>query len=116
VLSDRWPLRQISLMDGPRTTWVLRTPEHFSRTTLRLARAEARIYDQMAPPDVLCVLRLDPEVAVARRSDEESGYVRARNTEVRDIDWSPTAATVIDATSPPAAVLDAIRRAVWERL
>lgn len=116
VVSDRWPLRQISLMDGPRTTWVLRTPERFPRSTLRLARLEARIYDQIAPPDVLVVLRIDPEVAVARRADEESGYVRARNTEVGDLDWSATPATVVDATSPPEAVLDVIRRAVWERL
>jgi len=116
VVSDRWPLRQISLMDGPRTTWVLRTPERFSRTTLRLARAEARIYGQIAPPDVLFVLRIDPEVAVARRSDEESGYVRARNAEVRGVDWAGSSATVVDATSPPEVVLDVIRRAVWERL
>lgn len=116
VISDRWPLAQINLMDGPRTTWVLRTPDRFSRTTRRLARAEARIYDQIAPPDVLCVLSIDPEVAVARRSDEESGYVRARNAEVRAVDWSETRATVIDGASPPGLVLDTIRRAVWERL
>ena len=116
VVSDRWPLEQISLMDGPRTTWILRNPESFSSTTLRLARAEARIYDQIAPPDVLFVLRIDPEVAVARRSDEESGYVRARNAEVRSVDWSGTSATVVEATSPPEVVLDLIRQAVWERL
>lgn len=116
VVSDRWPLRQISLMDGPRTTWILRNPEKFSSTALRLARAEARIYDQIAPPDLLFVLRIDPEVAVARRSDEESGYVRARNTEVRDVDWSGTSATVVDATLPPEAVQATIRQAVWERL
>jgi hypothetical protein len=65
---------------------------------------------------VLFVLRIDPEVAVARRSDEESGYVRARNTEVRGVDWSGTSATVVEATSPPEVVLDLIRQAVWERL
>ncbi len=116
VVSDRWPLTQISLMDGPRTTWVLRTPQAFSRRTLALARAERRIYADIAPPDVLVVLRIDPEVAVVRRHDEESGYVRARNTEVRDIDWTGTGAVVLDATSPPEAILDAVRRAIWERL
>ncbi len=116
VVSDRWPLRQISLMDGPRTTWILRDPDRFPATALRLARAEARIYDQIAPPDMLFVLRIDPEVAVARRSDEESGYVRARNTEVRDVDWSGTAATVVDATLPPETVQATIRQSVWEQL
>ena len=116
VVSDRWPLEQISLMDGPRTTWTLRTPDRFSSLTRRIARAEQRVYAQIEPPDVLVVLRIDPEVAVARRSDEESSYVRARNTEVRDIDWSRTPATVIDATLPPEQVLARVRRAIWERL
>jgi hypothetical protein len=116
VVTDRWPLRQIATMDGPRTTWTLRTPDRFSRLTLRIARAEQRIYDQIQPPDVLVVLRLDPEVAVARRFDEPSRYVRARNTEVYEADWSGSGAVVVDATLPPDEVLDAVRRAVWERL
>jgi thymidylate kinase len=116
VVSDRWPLKEIALMDGPRTTWVLRTPERFSALTRRIATAEQRVYAQIAPPDVLVVLRIDPEVAVARRTDEESTYVRARNTEVRDVDWSRTQAVVVDAGLPPETVLDAVRRTVWERL
>ncbi|MGA9747260.1 MAG: hypothetical protein WBQ50_07400 [Nocardioides sp.] len=116
VVTDRWPLPQIATMDGPRTTWTLRNPEQFSRLTLRIARAEQRIYDQIQPPDVLVVLRLDPEVAVARRHDEPSRYVRARNTEVYDADWSGTGAVVVDATLPPEQVLDAVRRTIWERL
>jgi hypothetical protein len=116
VVTDRWPLVQIATMDGPRTTWTLRTPDRFSRLTLRIAQAEQRIYDQIQPPDVLVVLRLDPEVAVARRFDEPSRYVRARNTEVYEADWSGTGAVVVDATLPPDEVLDAVRRAVWERL
>jgi hypothetical protein len=116
VVSDRWPLPQIRLMDGPRTTWLLDHGQRFGRVTRALARAEGRVYAQMAPPDVLVVLRLDPEVAVARRSDEEECYVRARNTEVRDVDWSGTDAVVVDATLPPEKVLAAIRRTVWARL
>jgi hypothetical protein len=116
VVSDRWPLDQITLMDGPRTTWTLQSPAAFSATTLRIARAEQKVYSQIAPPDILVVLRIDPEVAVARRSDEESSYVRARNTEVRDVDWSSTHAVVLDAEMPPDAVLAAIRRIVWQRL
>ena len=116
VVTDRWPLAQIATMDGPRTTWTLRTPERFSRLTRRIARAEQRIYDQIAPPDVLIVLRLDPEIAVRRRHDEPSRYVRNRNQEVYDADWSGTNAVVVDATLPPHEVLDVVRRIVWERL
>lgn len=112
VVSDRWPLPQITLMDGPRTTWLLRQ-DGVGRVTRALASREAALYRQIAPPDVLVVLRIDPEIAVARRSDEESGYVRARNTEVRDADWTGTGAVVVDASMPAEQVLAEVRQAIW---
>lgn len=116
VVSDRWPLQQIRLMDGPRTTWLLQDEERLGRLTRWLCRREAAIYAQVAPPDVLVVLRIDPEVAVLRRHDEEASYVRARNTEVRSLSWAGTDAVVVEATLPPEEVLALIRSAVWERL
>jgi thymidylate kinase len=103
-------------MDGARTTWVLEHPDRFGPVTRALARAEQRSYGQIGEPDVLVVLRLDPEVAVARRTDEASDFVRVRNTEIFDLDWSATDAVVVDATRPPAEVLAEVRRAVWDRL
>lgn len=116
VVSDRWPLEQIRLMDGARTTWLLQEEEQLGRLTRWLCRREAAAYAQIAPPDVLVVLRIDPEVAVLRRHDEEASYVRARNTEVRGLDWAGTDAVVVDATLPRDEVLSLIRAAVWERL
>jgi hypothetical protein len=116
VVSDRWPLPQIRLMDGPRTTWIEDFSDSGDGISGRLARAERRLYADIAPPDVLIVLRLDPEIAVARRLDEDSGYVRARNTEVYEVDWLGTDAVVVDASLPPEAVLAEIRQAIWSRL
>lgn len=116
VVSDRWPLPQIRLMDGPRTTWLLDHEQALGRVTRWLCHRERAIYAQIAPPDVVVVLRIDPEVAVARRWDEEATYVRARNTEVLGVDWSDTDAVVVDATLPPEEVLARVRAAVWERL
>lgn len=116
VVSDRWPLPHIRLMDGPRTTWLLDTADQHGRVARVLARLEQRVYGQIAPPDVLVVLRIDPEIAVARRFDEEATYVRARNTEVYEVAWDGIDAVVVDASQPPEDVLAAIRRAVWERL
>lgn len=116
VVSDRWPLEQIRLMDGPRTTWLLDDEEQLGRVTRWLCRHEAQVYAHIAPPDVLVVLRIDPEVAVLRRHDEEASYVRARNAEVRGLDWDGTDAVVVDATLPPDEVLASIRAAIWERL
>jgi Uncharacterised nucleotidyltransferase len=116
VVSDRWPLRQITLMDGPRTTW-LRPHLNGSRSVVRrLVDAEGRAYAHVAPPDILLVLRLDPEIAVARRTDEDPDFVRRRNTELYGIDWSGSDAVLIDATQPPDEVLAQMRRVVWERL
>jgi len=116
VVSDRWPLPEIRLMDGPRTTWILDDGRQHDLVSRLVAHAERRIYGQIAPPDVLVVLRIDPEIAVSRRSDEESTYVRARNTEVFGVDWSHTDAVVVDASLPPEQVPATIQQAVWDRL
>lgn len=112
VVSDRWPLPQITLMDGPRTTWLLGC-EGVGPLTRAIASREAALYRQIAPPDVLVVLRIDPEIAVARRSDEEGSYVRARNTEVRDADWTGTGAVIVDAALPREQVLASVQQAIW---
>jgi hypothetical protein len=63
------------------------------------------------------VLRIDPEVAVTRRPEDDPDYVRARNGEVFDLDWTAIeGAVVVDASRPPEQVLAAIKDAVWDRL
>ena len=98
--------------DG-RTQDLLLSGTGLGRLTRALARREAALYRQIAPPDVLVVLSIDPEIAVARRADEEAGYVRERNTEVRTADWAGTGAVVVDASLPRERVLAAVQQAVW---
>jgi hypothetical protein len=116
VVSDRWPLPQIKLMDGSRVSWILDRLGNPPLLAARLARAEGRMYAHIAPPDVLVVLRVDPEIAVSRRVGEDPVHIRSRNTEVYEVDWQDTSAVVVDADQPPEMVLAAIRQAVWERL
>jgi hypothetical protein len=120
VVCDRWPLPQLHLMDGSRVGWVLDVAGHQtgprSRVVRRLAETERRIYAHIGLPDVLVVLKLDPEVAVSRRPEDDPGYVRTRNAEVYETDWSTTPAVVLDATQPPDLVLARIRGAIWDRL
>lgn len=117
VVSDRWPLPQLRLMDGSRVGWVLDQSEQpESRMVRWLARAERRMYSRIAAPDLLVVLSLDPEHAVLRRPEDEPEYVRARNGEVYETDWSPLGAVVVDATQSREQVLATIRNAVWDRL
>jgi thymidylate kinase len=114
VVCDRYPLAQLRSMDGPRTAWARDLPG-LSRLGAALARREARYYADFSRPDVLAVLRVDPEIAVRRKTDEESGYVRRRSTEVWHATWDD-ATVAVDAAKPAEEVLADLRAAVWERL
>ena len=115
VISDRWPLPQIRFMDGSRT--VGRHPRPGARILeRRLVELERRYYARILQPDVLLVLRVDPEVAVARRQDEEPTFVRTRNQEIWTGDWSGTCAAVLDAGRAQDEVLAEALRLAWSRL
>lgn len=121
VICDRFPLRPLSLMDGPQIE-RLEAGRPGSRPRWRrafyrwLAGRERRWYRSLVEPELLIVLRLPPAVAVARRSDEDSEFVRSRNEEIWRTDWRVTGARVIDAEQPQAAVQDQIRALIWSRL
>jgi thymidylate kinase len=115
VVTDRFPLRQIKMMDGPITDLATEATE--GRPVLaRLARWEHAYYKHFEYPDVLVVLRIDPDVAVARRRDEEEDFVRTRCTEVWRADWSGTPAVVVDAGRSKSEVLSEVKACVWSRL
>lgn len=114
VVCDRYPTAQLRSMDGPRTAWARGLPG-LGRLGKELVRREARYYAAFTRPDVQAVLRVDPEVAVLRKADEEEHYVRRRSTEVWNTIWEPHV-VVVDASRPAADVLADLRVAVWERL
>lgn len=115
VVCDRYPTRFISCMDGPSAAtahsrnhprWWLRAP----------ADAEARCYDRILPPELLIVLRVDPEVAVARKTDEDAAYVRTRSGEVWRLDLHDAPLRVVDANRSSPEVVDDVRQLVWSVL
>jgi thymidylate kinase len=115
VVCDRFPVPQVTLMDGARTRWV--DPATLGRLGRWLVAAERRCYDEMPWPDVLVVLRVDPDIAVARkRGVDPAEFVRSRSAEVYAADWSGTGIEVVDAGQPADAVLRDLRRIVWSRL
>ncbi len=116
VLCDRYPLPEISLMDGA-VTARMKDPARWGRWARSLATLERRYYDRISSPDILFVLRLDPDVAVERkRGVEPESSVRPRSEEIWRMDWRGTPATVIEAASPKDRVLSEIRSAIWSRL
>jgi thymidylate kinase len=79
--------------------------------------AEQRYYAGISDPDLLLVLRVDPETAVARKQGvDPADFVRPRSAEVFAADWSSTEAVVLDASRPADDVLAEARTAVWAQL
>jgi thymidylate kinase len=116
VICDRYPLPQVSLMDGA-VTARMRDPARWGRWALWLATLERRYYERIASPDILIVLRLDPDTAVERkRGVEPESSVRPRSEEIWRMDWHGTPAIVIDASSPKDQVLSKIKSVIWSRL
>jgi hypothetical protein len=114
-VTDRFPLRQIKMMDGPIADLAMEATEGRPVLT-RLAHWEKAYYEHIEDPDVLVVLRIDPDVAVARRSDEDEDFVRTRCAEVWRADWERTPAVVIDAGRSKSEVLSEVKVCVWSRL
>jgi hypothetical protein len=128
VLFDRFPLRQVQLMDGPQCERFVRLmeeraypggafqPRPNSRLAKLLIRLEQRYYDRITPPELLVVLRVDPRIAVARKTGDDPAFVQERSNEVWEVDWEDTSATVIDAGKPRAAVAAELKSLIWAHL
>lgn len=115
VISDRFPLEQLRSMDG-RQGYRLGALAPGNRQIARLIAAEERYYQQIMPPELLIVLRADPELAVQRRREQAADMVRARNQEIWDADWSQSRAQIVDANRPQAEVLARIKQLIWSRI
>ena len=114
VISDRFPLPRIELMDG--TAERILAPHMNRRPVKYLAGAQTKYYERIGPPDVLMVLRLDPETAVLRKTDEDPESVRARAAEVWRTDWTDIEAHVIDVGGSKEEVLSLAKQTVWSNL
>jgi thymidylate kinase len=115
VICDRYPLSEVELMDGPQSNRIGITGKT-KRLVAFLARGETGYYQQIMAPELLIVLRVDPEIAVKRRADEEAPFVRARCQEIWDLDWRQTHAHVIDASRSKTQVLTEIKSLIWSEL
>jgi thymidylate kinase len=116
VVSDRYPLPEIELMDGPLARRMLETPGGGPLVT-GLARLEMRYYERILDPDILIVLSVDPDLAVERkRGVDDEAVVRSRCEEIRHLDWGRLPAIVVDAGRSKEDVLAEIKAAVWSRL
>jgi thymidylate kinase len=115
VVCDRYPISKINLMDGPKSA-SLPGFEEASGFPGFLARLEKKYYNHIRSPELMIVLRVNPEIAVMRKTDEESVYVRKRSTEIWELDWGQTNAHVIDAGRSKHEVLAELKSIIWSKL
>lgn len=115
VICDRYPTPQIKSMDGPNISRLV-GPKHRNLLTNFLLKSEASYYQQIMPPDVLIVLRVEPRIAVQRKTDEPPDHVRVRSQEVWSLNLSETRAHILDAGRPKAEVMADLRSLVWSQL
>jgi thymidylate kinase len=113
AICDRFPLPELTLMDGSRTSGLADDAGGWWQRSL--VGLERRCYASIGAPDILVVLRVDPDVAARRRPEQDAELVRSRVAEVALARW-PRTALRVDANRPQADVLDEVRRYVWARL
>ena len=117
ALCERYPVPQNRLLVGPEIPRLLeRKGGKPSLLARRLLRTEAWYYRHIPRPDVIMVLRVEPEIAVQRKTDEPAEYVRARSRIIWDTDWTGTGAHLVDAGRMLPEVLADLKAIVWSEL
>jgi thymidylate kinase len=114
AICERYPVPENRLLVGPRIPELLSS--HPGAIASFLRNAEVSYYRRILPPDLLIVLRLDPEIAVLRKVDEPADYVRTRGRVVWETDWSATQAHVVDASRTLPEVLRQLKSIIWSAL
>jgi thymidylate kinase len=115
VLCDRYPHPRLTSMEVPLI--ASRTEGRLEGRLVRaMIRLEQRYHRSIAPPELLVVLKVDPEIAVNRKSGESPDSVRTRGTEIWNIDWRDERTHVIDASQPEEAVARELKELVWSIL
>jgi thymidylate kinase len=115
VICDRFPLPEIKIMDGAQVERVTAGLKS-NRFITFLAAVERYYYRQIMNPDLLIVLRVDPEICVQRKTDETPESVRSRSEEIWKLNWYETSAHVIDASRSRAQVTSEVLNLVWSQL
>jgi thymidylate kinase len=115
VICDRYPLPQIKLMDGVQAGNIIDTYQT-SKLVNWLVKLEANLYQNILPPNLLIILRVDPEIAVQRRAGEDPNWIRSRSQEIWSYDWSDSSAYVVDACKTKEEVLAQIKHLVWSNI
>lgn len=123
VICDRYPSHATGAMDSPRLRQRPTQRGVIPAIFNRLARLEQRLYEEVAPPDI--VLRLNVTVETARRRNRErikarkesDDYVASRHRQTRE--WQRTGTKYvydIDTEQSLPETIRHVKKVVWESL
>lgn len=116
VLCDRYVLPDFMKMDGPQCEFAKTNSPKTNWLLKFLTDKEKAYYQQIKLPDLLIVLKVNPEIAVQRKVNETEVSVWARSSEVWDLDWEKLSAYEINANRSKEDVLSQVKAIVWEHL
>jgi thymidylate kinase len=116
VICDRFPLVNIKLMDGIFPVDAIANLFPQKIFVRNLARIVNRYYQSILLPELLIILRVDPDVAVQRKVDEDETFVRARTSEIWNSHFHGTKTLVINANQDKQVVLSKIREIIWSEI
>jgi thymidylate kinase len=116
VLCDRYSFSGFMKMDGPQCEAALANLKNTNWLLKFLVNRENFYYQQIQLPDLLIVLKVDPEIAVQRKVEETASSVRARSSEVWGLDWEKLSAFTVNANRSKEEALSQIKALVWEHL
>lgn len=119
VLCDRYPSLQSGAPDGPQLSHL---PVPRGRISVRrlLARTEARLYRQIAPPDLVVYLTAPLEVTVSRNAardkQEPEAYVRQRHAMTSNLEFGKAPVHRVSTDQAFDQTVLEVKRAIWEGL
>jgi thymidylate kinase len=116
VLCDRYSFADFMKMDGLQCEDAISISKKSNWFLKFLVNRENFYYQQIKLPDLLIVLKVDPEVAVQRKTEETETSVRARSSEVWGLDWEKLSAFEINANRSKEEALSQVKSIIWEHL
>lgn len=109
VLQDRIPLEGITAMDCPRIHTLI------GGRFKQLSKLEKKIYSAIKGVDMLFVMKLNPEIALQRRPEDDPDELRNRSGQIWNNDWvAPFAHEINTGENNPEQVQNILLKKVWE--
>ena len=115
IIFDRFPLSIIKFMDGPQISRM--TSKLDLNLILKfLIEMEENYYKKISLPELIIVLKVNPDIAVSRKRNEIEDEVRPRSTEIWTIDWKKQPVCIINANNSLEEVISELKEMIWSRL